>query len=148
MLVSYKYHKASVAEIIKVYRSIPEFSNFKSLGELKKRLNGKPHLILVASEGEDIVGFKIGYARSKTEFYSWLGAVNPNHRGKGVAKGLLLAQEQWAKSQGYERISVSSRNRFPEMMRMLLAQKYKISNFDSRKQLEDCKVYFVKSLLH
>lgn len=146
MLVSYKYHKASIAEIIKVYRSIPEFSHFKSLGELKKRLNGKPHLILVASEGQNIVGFKIGYARSKSEFYSWLGAVNPSHRGKGVANGLLLAQEQWAKSQGYTRISVSSRNKFPQMMRKLLTQKYKINNFESRKVLDDCKIYFVKDL--
>ncbi|UAA38603.1 GNAT family N-acetyltransferase [Paraneptunicella aestuarii] len=145
--MSYKYQKATIAEIVKVYRSIPEFSHFKSLADLKKRLAGKPHLILAAYDCGEVVGFKIGYGKNNREFYSWLGAVNPTHRGKGVAHGLLNAQEQWAKTQGFQIISVASTNRFPSMMRMLLRQHYKIVNFEQRSNPDNNKIHFSKSLI-
>lgn len=145
--MSYTYKKATVTEIVKVYRSIPEFSHFKSLADLKKRLIGKPHLILAAYHYGEVAGFKIGYGRGNKEFYSWLGAVNPKHRGKGVAHGLLSAQEKWAKSQGFHIISVTSRNRFPEMMSMLLQQNYRVVDFEQRTNIEDNKVHFSKPLV-
>jgi len=144
--MSYKFQKATIAEIFEVYRSIPEFRQFKSLGELKKRLNSKPHLILIARCKTELVGFRAGYARSSIEFYSWLGAIHPKHRGRGIEAKLLSAQEHWARTQGYERITLSSRNRYPEMMRLLLTQQYRIYDYHPRKTLDEGKVYFVKPL--
>lgn len=144
--MTYQIEVATLQQAFDLYLSIPEFSHNKSIDDLKKRLQKKQHLILVAKDAGEIVGFKMGYAKSKTEFYSWLGAVVPKRRGKGVAKSLLIAQEHWAKKQGFATISVISKNVFPAMLKMLISQDYLITGYDDVGSIDNNKIHFQKYL--
>ena len=48
-----------------------------------------------ARVGEQLVGFKLGYAHTPTRYYSWLGGVDPEYRRQGIAGGLMHRQHAW-----------------------------------------------------
>ena len=107
---------------------------------------GKEILLLGAfCEGEP-AGYKVGYAISPTEFYSWLGGVLPVYRRQGVATRLRLEQEQWATESGYTSILVKSSNRFPAMLQLLLASGYQIVGYEDRDDPLSSKISFRKQL--
>lgn len=51
------------------------------------------------------VAFKLGYAETDESFYSWLGGVDPDWRGRGLAQRLIRAQHDWAACAGYRSIT-------------------------------------------
>ena len=59
-------------------------------------------LVMVAELDGQPVGFSCGYELRPTTYYSWLAGVLPDARRLGVATQLLLAEQSWAKQQGYE----------------------------------------------
>lgn len=138
--------EASLAEAVTVLAAISEFAHSESVASLEARLGDKPRSVLVAEVAGELVGVKIGYAKSDTEFYSWLGGVAPQGRGQGVAQALLEAQEAWVKAQGYQTLSVKSRNRFAAMLRLLLRNQYQIVDLEKKDGVEDYRLYFTKRL--
>jgi len=115
---------------------------------IKARLNNKKALILVAYYEGELAGFKIGYAQSSTQFYSWLGGVHAQYRRLGIAKKLLFEQERWAAEQGYTLMHVKSMNRFPQMLTMLITNGYHISGYVDKQSTELSKIKFVKQLVN
>lgn len=138
------YTQGTVADVIEIDAAIPEFDNKNSKEKIEQRLVGKETLILVALEGAKKVGYKLGYALSDTEFYSWLGAVHPSYRGHGIAKQLLKQQEVWVKNKGFKSIRVKSMNRFPAMLQLLISQGYVICGYDDKGSPETSKIHFIK----
>ena len=82
--------EGSLQEAMQVMSSIQEFAKPESVESLAKRLDDKKQLILVAEEDGALLGFKIGYEQEADTFYSWLGGVNSQARGNGVAQSLLV----------------------------------------------------------
>jgi len=82
---------------------------------------------VLAYEGEKLLGYKIGYALGADLFYSWLGAVEPDHRHLGLASELLLRQHQWCREQGFSRIETRTRNKFLSMLRLNLKYGFEIT---------------------
>lgn len=60
-------------------------------------------------DGGQIIGLKMGYERTRGVFNSWLGAVSPEYRGRGVAARLMSAQHEWAKEAGFRGIETATR---------------------------------------
>jgi predicted GNAT superfamily acetyltransferase len=84
---------------------------------LKQDAAEKPGLLLLlAWEGDDCVGFKAGYRRNESTFYSWLGGVLPEARGQGIARRLMLAQHEQLAEQGYSYVTTETYNRYREML--------------------------------
>jgi predicted GNAT superfamily acetyltransferase len=103
-----------LADIERLYKTIFQ-SNDAS--KIKKRLATAQDLCLqVAYVGDELAGFKIGYAKDKALYYSWLGAVGERFRGRGIAKELMLQQHDWCKAKGYERVQTKTMNRWKEML--------------------------------
>ena len=75
-----------------------------------------PHLVQLAFDGEQAVGFKVGYALDKDVFYSWLGGVLPEFRGRGIAQTLIEQQHRWCAQQGYRTIRTKTLNRWKSML--------------------------------
>ncbi|WP_305371327.1 GNAT family N-acetyltransferase [Photobacterium leiognathi] len=139
--------EASVEEALEVLHRIVEFAAPISLAELTARLANKSALILVAENQQQLVGVKIGYALDKQVFYSWLGGVLPAGRGCGVAQALLEAQEAWVIDQGYQQLTVKSRNRFPAMVRLLIRNGYLIEDIEKKEGVLDYRLHFRKALV-
>lgn len=79
------------------------------VNDLAWRLARMPELTLAsANAGEQLVGFKIGYAHSRTRYYSWLGAVHPDWRRQGIAERLSGMQHAWARAAGFTSVETAT----------------------------------------
>lgn len=136
----------TIDDVTAVSKHIPELLTTIDNQTVHKRLNNKKALILVAYLEDTLVGFKIGYEQSTTQFYSWLGGVHLKYRRLGIAKKLLIQQEQWAAEQGYTHIHVKSMNRFPQMLTMLITNGYHIGGYVDKQSTMLSKIKFVKQL--
>ncbi|MCF7363526.1 GNAT family N-acetyltransferase [Vibrio diazotrophicus] len=141
-----KIREGSLSEVVTVVTEIDEFIVKENEQSLAQRLEGKRHLILVAEQQGQILGFKIGYELDSDTFYSWFGGVSPKARNLGLAQKLLDVQESWVIEQGYQQLKVKSRNQFPAMLRLLLRNNYLIDNFEPYEPLLESRIHFVKQL--
>ncbi|MCL6269069.1 GNAT family N-acetyltransferase [Sansalvadorimonas sp. 2012CJ34-2] len=140
------YESGSIQDAMAAEALIPEFDSKKSQVDFANKLEGKNHLILIARDNGQPVGFKIGYQLSDHQFYSWLGGVAPDYRGQGVARKLRELQKSWAFDNGYTSIQVKSKNRFPAMLQMLISSGYKICGYEDLGSIDDNKIHFIKGL--
>jgi ribosomal protein S18 acetylase RimI-like enzyme len=107
----------------------------------------KNHLkfhLAIARVDSEAIGFKLGYEKDSTKFYSWLGGVSPKYRGLGVAKSLMQAQHLWCQKQGYKSIQTQSLNKFKEMLILNLKNGFQIIGTHYSKQ--DLKIVFEKNI--
>lgn len=132
--------------IFSVYDHIPEFTKKYSLNDFYERIGDRTYLPLIYFKHNKPVGFKLGYALSEEVFYSWLGGVLPDYRRKGIARYLLQMQEKWAREQGYKYVKVKSMNVFPDMLHMLIDNKYLVEDVEKAPNPMSVKVCFVKKL--
>lgn len=137
-----------------------EFQEKKTAGEIRRRLLGRPHLILMSlaaapDDPEQLipVAFKVGHELRTDEtdpalaaladrlrdwipldgrrvFYSWIGGTRSDWRGQGHYRALTEEQETWALHQGYERIVVKTKNRFHAMRATLDHLRFDIIGYE------------------
>ncbi len=143
--MSITYRQGTLSECVQVVEQIDEFRRKETIETLSRRLQQKRHLIQVAEQAGQILGFKIGYQLDSKTFYSWFGGVSPMARNKGVAQSLLEFQQQWVEQQGYQQLKVKSSNQFPAMLRLLLRNGYLIEHFEHKQPLSDSRIHFIKS---
>ena len=144
--MQYKVRVGTVAEAIKVERQIPEFDRQRTELDYQAKLKGRKFLVLIAEAEGQLLGYKVGYEISATEFYSWLGGVVPEYRGFKVASTMRKHQENWASEQGFHSIRVNTFNKFRSMLQMLISSGYNICDFEQHKDLNQCKIAFIKKL--
>jgi len=77
------------------------FGDNRATAQRVEQIRNQQGLLLVAYDGVDPVGFKLGYViQNRTRFFSWLGGVHPDYRRQSIAQALLETQEQYAKTLG------------------------------------------------
>jgi len=126
--------RGSIADAFEAYRRIPEFAPHSApdRAEFERRLGHDSALVLIAVNDSGCAGFKVGYDRYRDgSFYSWLGGVLPQCRGRGVAAALLAQQEMLVRAAGYTRIYVKTRNRFTAMRALLARSHYAIVSVEA-----------------
>ena len=70
--------------------------------DISWRLGRMPDLtVFSAWDAEAIRGFKLGYVVTSSRYYSWLGGVDPEYRGAGIATALMRQQHDWVFARGY-----------------------------------------------
>ncbi|MCH8566637.1 MAG: GNAT family N-acetyltransferase [Balneolales bacterium] len=96
-----------------------EIDRFASLNyELfkeKRIINRTNHNFLVSLaciKGDIVIGFKIGYGKEKSTFYSAKGGVLPEFRNKGLAKAMMHEMMSIARKDGFELFEYDT---FPNM---------------------------------
>ncbi|PKF77455.1 GNAT family N-acetyltransferase [Vibrio sp. vnigr-6D03] len=141
-----KIRTGSLDECINVANAIPEFVHKETVLNLAKRLKDKVNLVLIAEDGDNLLGFKIGYELDKDSFYSWFGGVLPEGRKRGVAQLLLEEQEKWAIKSGYKQINVKSRNEFPSMLRLLIRNGYLVDMVEKYPDILESRIHFIKKI--
>lgn len=101
-----------LAGIMELHRHVFEGAELK-LKELEEKKN---LLIFVANDASKVVGFKIGYEFKNHTYYSWLGGVHSDYRGKGIASELMRRQHELVRTLGYKKVRTISRNKKREML--------------------------------
>jgi ribosomal protein S18 acetylase RimI-like enzyme len=92
-----------------------------------ERLNEKSDLsVLLAKDGDSIVGFKIGYTRFQGIFFSWLGAVAKSHYRQGIARALLQEQHKLCKERGYQEIQTEAAGSNQSMLILNLQESFEV----------------------
>ncbi|WP_416057256.1 GNAT family N-acetyltransferase [Stenotrophomonas maltophilia] len=114
----------SLDEALQVLQGVDELGQGRTHATYSARLAGRRHLVLVAEQGGELVGFKVGYALDRRRFYSWVGGIHPAHRRQGIAQALLDTQQRWASAQGYGCIEVKTSQAFPQMVALLERNSY------------------------
>jgi len=101
------------AEILDLYGEI-----FGDVDEAKfrQRMNAEHLLTLVVRQNNSLAGFKIGYPLNSEVFYSWLGAVSPPFRRRGIALLLMERQHAWCKANGFLKVCTKTYNRWKNML--------------------------------
>ena len=102
------------------------FDEWDEASFLSTYKNHRKFHLLIGSIEEKPVAFKLGYELDSTEFYSWLGGVDPEYRGLGIASDLMNAQHEWCRSQGYKHVQTKSQNRFREMLILNLKHGFEV----------------------
>ncbi|MDM5227213.1 GNAT family N-acetyltransferase [Cytobacillus sp. NJ13] len=112
----------------KLFTSFPEEEILEGILELHKTIFGesdqlvskmksKPQLLLlVAMDGEKVIGYKMGYAIDQDTFYSWLGGVDPDYRKNGIASMLMERQHGYLKEKGYKVVRTKTMNKWRSML--------------------------------
>ena len=106
------------------------FNKFYSKEKIYDRLKDKKYWIYVAEDKGKIIGFKIWYEDPSIKIYSWLGAVHPNYRRKGIATKLIRIQFDMAKKMGYEIVQVKTHDGHPEMISLLSKEGFAQTKID------------------
>ncbi len=136
----------SLADIHAAHLRVPELHPPTGVSAYEERIGDRAFIALIAIANSQPVGFKLGFARDDNEFYSWIGGVDPAYRGRGIAQDLITRQEELAVGAGYSVIRVKSMNRYPGMLRLLLANGYQIDGYDANSGPDDAKILFAKGL--
>lgn len=122
------------------------FGSWDEKGFHDRLKNHSSFLLLGARVQGKLIGFKLGYARDRSEFYSWIGGVHPEYRGVGIAQDLMRSQHEWCRDQGFQKISTKSQNRFKEMLLLNLREGFEISGFE-RSSATGSKILLEKVLV-
>jgi ribosomal protein S18 acetylase RimI-like enzyme len=140
------YRTGTLDEVLAVDSQIPEFDGRTNKQKLDERLKNRQHLVLIAEASQQPIAYKLGYALSDSEFYSWLGGVIPSYRKQGIATKLREAQEALAVENNYQVLSVKSMNRYPAMLQLLISSGYHISGYEDKGDTDSSKICFYKKL--
>lgn len=99
-------------ELISLHRRV-----FNTSEDLAAEMAIKPQLLIItAMAGTKLVGYKIGYELKNDKFYSWLGGVDPNYRGHGIATELMQRQHKHLMEKGYGIIQTKTMNKWRGML--------------------------------
>jgi GNAT superfamily N-acetyltransferase len=137
-----------------------EFPRKKTASEIVRRLNGRAHLILLATAalpddpGTVVpVSFKVAHEvrlpetepklidlvhrlRDDVQFdgrrvlYTWIGGTRRDWRGRGFFRALTEQQEAWAMTHGFDEIVVKTKNRFYEMRGTLDHLRFEVVKYE------------------
>jgi hypothetical protein len=137
-----------------------EFARKKTADEIVRRLEGRAHLILLATAplpddpGTVVpVSFKVAHEIRSPEtepklvdlvnrlhdevhfagrrvLYSWIGGTRRDWRGQGFFRALTEQQELWAVEQGFQEIVVKTKNKLYDMRGTLDHLRFQVVKFE------------------
>lgn len=124
------------SSVVSFQETIPEFSGqYDSSSDVCFRgehLNG---VVFKAVVKEEFVGLLFAYQCKEHLWYNHITAVLPAFRKMGIAQSLIETFEKYAKDKDAKGVSVKSKNAFPQMLRLLIANGYKIEGTEGDKIL-------------
>ena len=101
---------------------------------LNWRLDNMPDVTIFIMFQEDrLIGYKAGYATAYDRYYSWLGAVHPDHTRKGIARRLMQAQHDWLTTSRFTLLETQVAKVNNVMLDLNLSSGFQISGEFSKK---------------
>ncbi len=104
-------------------------------------------MMLLASLGDEPVGFKIGYKESRETFYSAKGGVLGAYRRRGISRQLLYAMTDRIRRKGYRVLAYDTfPNMHPGMTVMGLEEGFRVTRADYNPTYKDFRLRFEKKI--
>lgn len=104
-------------------------------------------LMLLASLGDEPVGFKIGYKESRDTFYSAKGGVLEAYRRQGISRRMLYAMADRVRRKGYRVLAYDTfPNMHPGMTVMGLEEGFRVTRADYNPTYKDFRLRFEKKI--
>jgi hypothetical protein len=137
-----------------------EFRRRKTAAEIKRRLEDREHVIMMAEAAlpDDAaqvipVAYKVSHEirldesdlkladlverlsdsvdfRGRKVLYSWIGGTRRDWRGQGQFRALTEEQEVWAVGAGYDEVVIKTKNRFFDMRGTLDTLGFEVVKFE------------------
>jgi GNAT superfamily N-acetyltransferase len=166
MPVSVEYHiqhydlEQGALEIQYIEEYFGEFPRKKGAVEIMRRLQGRAHIILIATAplpddpGSVVpVSFKVAHEiripesepklvdlmhrlsdyvqfQGRRVLYTWIGGTRRDWRGQGFFRALTEQQELWAIEQGFDEIVVKTKNKFYDMRGTLDHLRFEVVKYE------------------
>jgi len=83
--------------------------------------------ILIARDGEELCGYKLGFEYYSDIFFSMTGGVVPGYRRKGVATALMERQHHLAREAGYFYVRTHTKNKYRDMLLLNIKSGFQIT---------------------
>ncbi|MBI4485532.1 MAG: hypothetical protein HY655_05925 [Acidobacteria bacterium] len=158
--ITYYDLEQGALEIQYIEEFFGEFPRKKTASEIVRRLEGRAHLILLATAplpddpGTVVpVSFKVAHEIKVPEaepkladlvrrldgcvrfegrrvLYTWIGGTRRDWRGKGFFRALTEQQEIWAIEQGFDEIVVKTKNKFYDMRGTLDHLRFEVVKYE------------------
>ena len=122
----------NIPQIREIITKLPEFSHKTTEQEIRERIEGKDHDLIIIQDEDKPAGLLIAYDLDEKVYYNWIMGVLPEFRRKGFGRKLIKRFEATAKEKGYTAVQVKTMNKYKAMQNLLAEIKYEIIGRDER----------------
>lgn len=140
--------EAGIDEVLRVNKNITEFTDDVDLNReyFEKRYEDKEHVVIVAYVNDIPIGYIVGYdeCNDGKSFYVWMAAVDANYRRQGALTQLMEYQNNWAKSHGYTKLKIKTRNTCREMLSFLVKNGFNFEKIEKQENIIENRIYLEK----
>lgn len=112
-------------KIVEMFNKI--FRPVRPIESFERRFLGRQNVLqLVARQGDEPIGFFLGFELKPDTYFAWFYGVLPNVRRMGVGAQLIEAAQKWAAEKGYESIRLECYNQQRPMLHLAIELGYDI----------------------
>jgi len=119
-----------MSDICHIIHSLPEFTRKTTEQEIRERIEGKDHDLIIIQDENKPAGFLIAYNLDEKTYYNWIMGVLPEFRRKGFGKKLIEQFESSAREKGYTTVHVKTMEKYKAMQNLLAEMKYQKIGYD------------------
>jgi ribosomal protein S18 acetylase RimI-like enzyme len=131
----------SINIAVEVSATIVEFDKPYDKSYFEDRYLDSEKLILVTYVDDNPAGYMVSYDKDKDgSFYCWMAGVNPIFRRHGLLNKMMQYLIDWAKSNGYKKITIKTRNNRREMLSYLVKSGFYFTKVESQPSIEDNRI--------
>lgn len=140
-----KIKEDSIEVAVKVSAAITEFDKPYDKAYFENRYIDKANLILVSYVDNQPAGYMVSYDRNNDgSFYCWMAGVDPLFRRLGLLNQMMQYLYDWAKSHGYKKITIKTRNNRREMLAYLVKSGFNFTEVQPQPSIDDNRILLEK----
>lgn len=112
-------------KIVEMFNQI--FRPSRTVESFHRRFLGRQNVLqLIAKQGDESVGFFLGYELKPDTYFAWFYGVLPSVRRMGVGAQLIESAQKFAAEKGYESIRLECYNQQRPMLHLAIELGYDI----------------------
>ena len=137
----------SIEVAVNVNANITEFDEPCDKAYFESRYQNAEKLILVAYVDSQPAGYMVSYKKDDdSSFYCWMTGVDPQYRRLGLLHKMMHYMTDWAKSKGYNKITIKTRNNRREMLAYLVKNGFNFTEVQPQPFIQDNRILLEKQV--
>lgn len=143
----FEIKETSLEEALKVFPKIVEFNRTEAgtIEFCNNKIKDLDYLILSAYVNNQNVGYFIAYEKDRN-FYCWVVGVDPNYRRIGILTEMMKIFEEYAKKQGYNKLTLKTMNNKREMLNYIVKNNWNFVQIIAKENILDNEILLEKTI--